>query len=106
MTRVDVHRRSPGSPRTELTNRFRARSEEWRLNERRVARVRIRVAFAKMVATTLHPPWVTEEAVTARSPRNLLKTIQRQGDEHRAVSIPQPTFEVLRRHLQLGAALC
>ncbi len=73
MSRVDVHRRSVASLRTELTSRLGARNEEWRLNQKRVARVRMRAAFVKMVATTMHPPWVTEEAVTARRPRNLLE---------------------------------
>jgi len=31
------------------------------------------IAFARMVATTPHPPWVTEEPIKARRPRNLLE---------------------------------
>jgi hypothetical protein len=70
---VDVHPRPAAPPITELPTRLRAQSEEWRLNEKRVAPVRMRAAFAQMVVTTLQPPWVTEEAVTARSPPNLLE---------------------------------
>ena len=93
MNRLDVHRQSAVSPIAELTNRLWARSEKQRLNERRVARVRIRVAFSEMVATTLHPPWVTEEAVTARSPRNLLQDNPRQVHTERQHS--SAYFEVL-----------
>ncbi len=45
----------------------------WRLEERRVSGVRLRVAFAWMVATAPHSPWVREEAVKARRPRHLLE---------------------------------
>ncbi len=40
---------------------------------RRATFVRMRVAFARMVATTPHAPWVTEEAVKARRRRHLLE---------------------------------
>ena len=41
--------------------------------EKRVALDRTRVAFARMVATKPHLPWVTEEADKARRPRHLLE---------------------------------
>ena len=46
---------------------------KWRFEVKRVTFVRTRVAFARMVATTPHRPWVTEEAVKARRPRHLLQ---------------------------------
>ncbi len=47
--------------------------DKWRLEDKRVALGRMRIAFAGIVATTTHPPWVTEEAIKARCPRNLLE---------------------------------
>jgi hypothetical protein len=63
-----VHRRP-----AEVTNWRLASVEIWRHEENRVALVRTRVAFARVVATKLHLPWVTEEAVNARQPRHLLE---------------------------------
>jgi len=65
---VVVHRQPGVSLKAEL-----ASVEIWRLEETCAALVRMRVAFARMVATTPHPPWVTEEAVKARRPRHLLE---------------------------------
>ncbi len=65
-SRVVVHRQ-PGVS-------LKAQVASWRrgFDEKRVGLVRMRVAYARMVATTPHPPWVTEEAVKARRPRHLL----------------------------------
>jgi hypothetical protein len=49
------------------------RLKAWRLEERRVTFVRTRLAFARIVTTTPHRPWVTEEALKARRPRHLLE---------------------------------
>ena len=51
-----------------------AQVASWRLASVEILRLEeMRVAFAGMVATTPYPPWVTEEAVKARRPRNLLE---------------------------------
>ena len=75
---VVVHRRTTVSLKARVASWRRASGRlgegwMWRLEEKRVALVRRRVAFARMVATTPHPPWVTEEAVKARRPRHLLE---------------------------------
>jgi hypothetical protein len=70
---VVVHRRAAVSLKARVASWRRASGWMWRLEEKRVALVRRRVAFARMVATMPHPPWVTEEAVKARRPRHLLE---------------------------------
>jgi hypothetical protein len=70
---VVVHRRTAVSLKARVVSWRRASGWMWRLAEKRAALVRRRVAFARMVATTPHPPWVTEEAVKARRPRHLLE---------------------------------
>jgi len=65
--RVVVHRRPAVSPKAQVANWLLASVEIWRLKEKRVALVRTRVAFARMVATTPHPPWVTEESIKLSS---------------------------------------
>ena len=69
---VVVHRQPGVSLKAELASWCLA-VEIWRLEETCAALVRMRVAFARMVATTPHRPWVTEEAVKARRPRHLLE---------------------------------
>ena len=71
--RVVVHRWPAASLKAQAASWRLASVEMWRLDEKRVALGRARVAFARMVATTPHPPWVTEEAVKARRPRHLLE---------------------------------
>ena len=71
--RVVVHRQLGVSLKEQVASWRLASVEIWRLEETRVALVRMRVAFARMVATTPHLPWVTEEAVKARRPRHLLE---------------------------------
>jgi hypothetical protein len=70
---VVVHRQPAVSPKAQVASWRLALVEMWSLEERRAALVRTRVAFARMVETTPHPPWVTEEAVKARRPRHLLE---------------------------------
>jgi hypothetical protein len=70
---VVVHRRPAASLKARVASWHLVPVEIWRLKEKRVALMRTRVAFARMVATTPHPPWVTEEAVKARRPRHLLE---------------------------------
>ena len=71
---VVVHRQLGVLLKAEVASRRRLASVEiWRLEETRVALVRMRVEYARMVATTPHSPWVTEEAAKARRPRNLLE---------------------------------
>ncbi len=70
---VVVHERAAVSLNSRVVNSRRASGSMWRRKEKRVTLVRMRVAFARMVATTPHPPWVTEEAVKARRPRHLLE---------------------------------
>ncbi len=70
---VVVHRRTAVSLKARAASWRRASGWMWCLEEKRVALVRRRVAFARMVPTTPHPPWVTEEAVKARRPRHLLE---------------------------------
>ena len=71
--RAVVHRQPAVTLKAQVASWRLASGERSRLDEKRVALVRTRVAFARMVATTPHPPWVTEEAVKARRPRNLLE---------------------------------
>ncbi len=71
--RVVVHRQPVVTLKAQVASWRQPSGENWRLDEKRVALVRARVAFARMVATTPHPPWVTEEAVKARRPRHLLE---------------------------------
>ena len=71
--RVVVHRQLGVSLKEQVASWRLASVEIWRLEETRVALVRMRVAFARMVATTPHPPWMPEDAVKARRPRNLLE---------------------------------
>ncbi len=70
---VVVHRRAAAPLKARVANWRRASGWMWRLKEERVTFVRMRVAFARMVATTPHAPWVTEEAVKARRRRHLLE---------------------------------
>ena len=69
---VVAHRRAAVSPKARVVTRRRAPGWMWRLEEKRVTLGRWRAGFARMVATTPHAPWVTEEAVEARRPRHLL----------------------------------
>lgn len=71
--RAVVHREPAASLEAQVASWGLASVEIWCLEETRVARAGMRVAFARMVATTRHPPWVTEESVKARRPRNLLE---------------------------------
>ena len=64
-----VHRR----PAAHVANLRLASVDKWRLEDKRAALVGMRIAFARAVATTPHLPWVTEEAIEARRPRNLLE---------------------------------
>jgi hypothetical protein len=64
-----VHR----CPLAQIGNLRLASVDKWRLEDKRVALVRMRIAFARIVATPPHPPRVTEEAIKARRPRNLLE---------------------------------
>jgi len=59
--------------KAQVANLRLASVNKWRLEEKRVALIRMRVAVARMVATTPHPPWVTEGAVKARRPRDLME---------------------------------
>jgi hypothetical protein len=70
---VAVHRQPAMSPKAQVARWRLASVEMWRLGAKPVALVRMRVAFARMVATTRHSPWATEEAVKARRPRHLLE---------------------------------
>jgi len=71
--RVIVLRQPAVSPKAQVVGWRLASMEIWRLQETCAALVRMRVAFARMVATTPHPPWMPEDAVKARRPRNLLE---------------------------------
>jgi len=73
MSGVVVHRRLAVSLKAQVASWRLASVEMWRLEEKRVALVRTRVAFARMVATKQHSPWVAEEAVKARRLRHLLE---------------------------------
>jgi len=73
MSGVVVHRRPVVSLKAQVASWRLASFEMWRLEEKRVALDRTRVAFARMVATKPHLPWVTEEADKARRPRHLLE---------------------------------
>jgi hypothetical protein len=70
---VLVHRQPRVSLKAQVASWRLASVEIWRFEKTRVALVRMRVAFARMVATTPYSPWVTEEAVKAQRPRNLLE---------------------------------
>jgi hypothetical protein len=70
---VVVDRRPAVSLKTQVASWYLASIEMWRLEAKRGALVRTRVVFARMVATTLHSPWVTEEAAKSRRPRHLLE---------------------------------
>ena len=70
---VVVHRRLAVSLKAQVASWPLALVKIWRLEVKGVALVKTRVAFARMVATRPHPRWVTEEAVKARRPRDLLE---------------------------------
>ena len=69
---VGVHRQLGVLLEAQVASLRLASVNKRRREDKRVALIRMRVAFARMVATTPHPPWVTE-AVKARRPRNLME---------------------------------
>ena len=70
---VLVHRRPGVSLKPKLAGLRRASTSKLRVEEKRQTFVRARVAFASIVVTTPHRPWVSESEVRARRARSLME---------------------------------
>ena len=70
---VIVHRRPDVSLKSAVAKIRPAPKKRPRVEQRRVTLAPARVAFASMVVTTPHRPWVSESEVKARRVRSLME---------------------------------